>query len=87
MPAGQTSDEPEFDFERSLAELEAIVERLEQGELTLEESLRQFERGIELTRHCQSALGKAEQRVEILMRRAGSGDVEAIQPFEPDQDA
>ncbi len=53
-------------FEESLDELEALVERMESGELSLEESLSAFERGIALTRSCQKALRAAEQRVEIL---------------------
>jgi exodeoxyribonuclease VII small subunit len=53
-------------FEQSLAELEALVERMESGELSLDESLHAFERGIALTRTCQRALQAAEQRVEIL---------------------
>jgi len=56
------------DLEKSLAELEKIVERLEAGDLSLDESLKQFERGIALTRQCQGALRTAEQKVEILMR-------------------
>jgi exodeoxyribonuclease VII small subunit len=59
------------DFERSLAELEAIVDKLEQGELSLDESLKQFERGVQLTRACQSALKQAEQKVQILLRKSG----------------
>jgi exodeoxyribonuclease VII small subunit len=57
------------DFERMLKELEALVARLEQGELPLDESLRQFERGIELTRLCEQALKEAEQKVEILLEQ------------------
>ena len=53
-------------FEDSLAELEALVERMESGELSLEDSLSAFERGIALTRNCQQALQAAEQKVEIL---------------------
>lgn len=80
------------DFERSLAELEAIVARLEQGELSLEESLQQFERGIGLTRVCQSALQQAEQKVEILMRKGSShgpdADAElAPMPFQPEAES
>jgi exodeoxyribonuclease VII small subunit len=56
------------DFEASLAELEAIVQRLEQGELPLEESLRQFERGVALTRGCQKALRQAEQKIRVLAK-------------------
>ena len=46
-----------------------MVERLEHGELPLEEALRQFERGIELTRACQASLKQAEQKVEILLKK------------------
>ncbi len=53
-------------FEQALAELESIVAVLERGEMTLEESLAAFERGIGLVRLCQQALNQAEQRVRIL---------------------
>lgn len=59
------------DFEKSLAELERLVQRLEGGELPLDEALKTFERGIELTRHCQTALKSAQQKVEILLKRSG----------------
>ncbi len=71
------SDPPEL--ERALAELEQLVETLERGDLPLEEALRRFERGVELTRHCQSALKSAQQRVEMLLRR--DGEAEPV-PFE-----
>lgn len=58
-------------FEKSLAELETLVERMEKGDLTLEESLKHFERGVQLTRSCQSALQLAEQRVDKLMTENG----------------
>ncbi len=64
------------EFEQALAELEAVVERLERGDLPLEEALSVFERGVELTRHCQSALRAAQQRVEILTQRDGPPQVE-----------
>ena len=57
------------DFEQALGELEAVVEKLEHGDLPLEEALKQFERGIELTRGCQASLKQAEQRGEILLAR------------------
>ncbi|CRI63370.1 MULTISPECIES: exodeoxyribonuclease VII small subunit [unclassified Thiocapsa] len=57
---------PPPSFEQSLAELESIVDALEKGEMSLEESLTVFERGIGLTRACQQALDVAEQRVRIL---------------------
>ena len=58
-----------IDFEQALGELEALVEKLEHGDLPLEEALKQFERGIELTRGCQASLKQAEQRVEILLAK------------------
>lgn len=54
------------DFEKSLQELEALVQKMESGELSLEESLQEFERGVQLTRQCQEALTAAEQRVRLL---------------------
>mgnify|MGYP001361069250 FL=1 len=57
------------DFEQALGELEAVVERLEHGDLPLEEALQQFERGIELTRGCQASPKQAEQRVEVLLAK------------------
>ena len=64
------------DFEQALAELEALVARLERGDLPLDEALKTFERGVELTRHCQGALKSAQQRVEILLRRNGQTESE-----------
>ena len=60
-----------IDFEKALDELETLVERMERGESSLEDSLKDFERGIELTRSCQSALAEAEQKVQILMKKDG----------------
>jgi exodeoxyribonuclease VII small subunit len=59
------------DFEAALQELEGLVERMEEGESSLEASLKDFERGIELTRTCQNALQAAEQKVEILLAQDG----------------
>ena len=53
-------------FETALAELEGLVQRMEGGELSLEDSLQEFERGVQLTRICQDALKVAEQRVKLL---------------------
>ena len=55
-------------FESSLAELEKIVEQLENGDLPLEESLRLFEDGIKLSRECRERLTEAERRIEVLMK-------------------
>ena len=60
-----------IDFEKALDELETLVERMEQGESSLEDSLKDFERGIELTRSCQRALAEAEQKVQILLKKDG----------------
>lgn len=58
-----------IDFEASLARLEQLVDQMEDGDLTLEESLKAFEAGVKLTRECQQALQSAEQKVEVLMRQ------------------
>lgn len=55
------------DFEKSLEELESLVEQLESGDLSLDQSLKQFKRGVELTRHCQGVLDQAQQTVQKLM--------------------
>ncbi len=70
------------DFEAAMRDLESIVERLEQGDLPLEESLAAFERGVMLTRTCQTALKEAEQKVEILLKKAGEPVVEEFKPDE-----
>ncbi|TLY92386.1 MAG: exodeoxyribonuclease VII small subunit [Gammaproteobacteria bacterium] len=69
------------DFEQALAELEALVERLERGDLPLDEALKIFERGVALTRHCQASLQAAQQKVEILLKRSGQPGA-SIEPFE-----
>ena len=56
-------------LEESLDRLEALVERMESGEMTLEESLAAFEQGVKLTRECQQALTQAEQKVRILLEQ------------------
>lgn len=74
-------------FEEALEELEAIVERMEDGEPSLEESLKLFERGMDLTRSCQKALDDAEQRIRILAdAETGSPTIEtgAVEDSAPD---
>lgn len=66
-------------FEKALEELEALVEKMEQGDLSLEESLQHFERGVQLTRACQQALKEAEQKIEILLQNNGR---ESSVPFD-----
>lgn len=60
-----------FDFETALEQLEELVSSMEDGELSLEESLEAFEKGIKLTRECQSALKNAEQKVQVLLNENG----------------
>ncbi len=80
--AANTPDaSPVAQFEQSLAELEALVARMEGGELNLDESLRSFERGITLYRQCQAALEQAEARVKLLL---DPEHPESTQPFSDD---
>jgi len=67
------------DFEKSLQHLEKIVSQMESGELGLEESLEQFEKGIKLARNCQDKLANAEMRVEQLIEKNG---LQQTVPFE-----
>ena len=60
-----------INLEKSLADLEALVEELESGDLPLDQAMKKFEEGIKLTRGCQAALKEAEQKVEILLKSAG----------------
>lgn len=77
-------NEAPVDFEQSLKRLEEIVRKMEQGELTLESSLEAFEEGVKLTRNCQTALQKAEQKVNILMKNS-DGEFSTT-GFNPDKD-
>jgi exodeoxyribonuclease VII small subunit len=81
QPAAESSGQVP-DFERSLEELETLVQRMEKGDLSLEDSLAQFERGIALTRACQQALQQAQQKVDILVGQE-NGDT-ATAPFRND---
>lgn len=70
---------PPKDFESALAELEGLVERMESGQLPLEESLAAYKRGVELTAFCQQKLSAAEQQVKVL--EGGK-----LQDFQPESD-
>ena len=70
------SSTKKFNLEKSLADLEDLVEELESGDLPLEKAMKKFEEGIKLTRGCQTALKEAEQKVEILLKSAGGEDLE-----------
>lgn len=69
-----------FNLEKSLADLETLVEELESGDLPLDKAMKKFEEGIKLTRGCQAALKDAEQKVEILLKSAGGE--ETLQSFD-----
>ena len=71
-----------INLEKSLADLEELVEELESGDLPLETAMKKFEEGIKLTRGCQTALKEAEQKVEILLKSAGGDD---LKEFEIDE--
>ena len=71
-----------FNFEDALENLSELVEAMEEGELSLEESLKAFEQGIKLTRECQVALENAEQKVQLLV---SSDDIPEAEAFEEDE--
>ena len=70
----------DINFEKSLQELETLVEKMETGELSLEESLKCFERGVALTRNCQQALREAEQKVQLLLEKGGKEELQDLDP-------
>jgi len=67
MPAKKTKKNENIDFEQAMDELESLVDKMESGDLSLEDSLKHFEQGVKLTRQCQTALKNAEQKVSILL--------------------
>ena len=81
MAGKKKTDSDKPDLEQSLARLEELVESLERGDLSLEESLKAFEAGIKLTRQCQETLAAAEQKVQLLIEQNGTLKSE---PFDND---
>ena len=81
--ANTAEPSPVAAFEQSLAELEALVAKMEGGEQNLDESLRAFERGIALYHQCQSALEQADARVKLLL---DPEHPESAQPFAPGEE-
>jgi len=80
VAARKNSEQQEpFNFESALAELEQLVGRMEKGDLSLEESLQHFERGVALTRACQEALKSAEQKVAILLEKNGESTLDEFE--------
>ena len=72
----------EFNFEQSLTQLNLLVEKMEQGDISLEDALKNFENGINLIRECQTTLNEAEQKVQILMQHNGE---QQLQDFNNDE--
>lgn len=73
-----TNSSNSLDFETALAQLEQLVQKLESGDLSLETSLQEYERGVQLTRVCQQALKQAEQRVQLVNSDGSSSDFPAL---------
>lgn len=69
-----------LDYEAAVKELEALVERLEEGDMSLEESLKLYERGVLLTRDCQESLQAAEQKVQMLLQQSGQSNMVDFDP-------
>ena len=67
-----------INFEKTFTELEELVKKMEKGDLSLEESLKYFERGMLLTKNCQQALNKAEQKVRILLEKNNKNNLESF---------
>ena len=78
MPKKSTKKTVPDDFETAMAELESLVERMEQGETKLEDALHDFERGIALTRACRQSLSDAEQKVQILLEQNEQSEPESF---------
>ncbi len=74
------NESPQFNFEQALAELHSLVEKMEQGGLSLQDSLQYFEKGVGLIRHCQTELAAAEQKVKILT------DQQKLEPYQSNED-
>lgn len=69
----------EMSFEDALEALEAVVDKLEDGELPLEQALSEFERGVALSRRCSEELDSADRRIEILIEQSGGKEAEAFE--------
>ena len=83
-PTAAADASPVADFETSMQALEDLVGKMEAGEMTLEESLAAYERGVGLYRHCPTALEQAELRVRLLSDPANPDDA---RPFDASEDA
>ena len=84
-PAGPDATD-ETPFEAALEQLEGIVERLEDGDLELEEALQAFEQGVSLTRHCAAKLDVAERRIEVLVREGREWSTRSFEDDDAEED-
>jgi len=78
--ADMATRKKKLDYEAAVTELESLVERLEQGDISLEESLKLYESGVLLTRDCQDALKTAEQKVQMLLEQSGQTSLVDFDP-------
>jgi len=78
--ADMATRKKKLDYEAAVTELESLVERLEQGDISLEESLKLYESGVLLTRDCQEALNAAEQKVQMLLEQSGQNTLVDFDP-------
>jgi len=78
-----TEQATQFEFEKALHELNELVSQMERGDISLEDALSHFEKGITLTRKCQTALQDAEQKVKILLAKSGK---DSLEPFANNED-
>lgn len=79
----QKDDITKLTFEQSIQQLKEIVSRIEQGEIPLEDSLEQYERGMALIKHCRGVLQKAEKRIERISKEESPPDTDAEEDTEP----
>ena len=89
MPMSATRKTTSSDFEKSLFELEKIVDRMEKGDQTLDETMKDFERGMVLSEQCQKSLDEAQQKVEKLVKKHGGYELQSMEEqneFEEDED-
>lgn len=83
VTSAESQDQPRLaEFEDAISELETLVEALESGEVTLEQALAKFERGVKLARNCQTTLKQAELRVDQLL---SNGETESVAAFDREQ--
>lgn len=84
LETGTVAKRKKLDYEAAVAELESLVKRLEQGDISLEDSLKFYEKGVLLTRDCQEALQVAEQKVQMLLQQSDQSTLVDFDPNTPE---